>query len=161
MTGTRDVTTCADIVYKKYFRTQFHRLTSFLQKKIFWVPVPGRMHVTQERYTLSRFWLHRCVEWIAHYTMVPISWNLKLEPSDRFSQTRSHNYYYVTRSRKRGPFPKKSDCELDLSADSTKTVVHARENRLTLARSVPKLQSFEYHIRAYLGFEILAFISVL
>ena len=34
---------------------------------------------------------------------------------------------YVTRSRKRGPFPQKSDCELDLSADSTKSVVHARE----------------------------------
>ena len=46
---------------------------------------------------------------------------------------------YVTRSRKRGPFPQKSDCELDLSADSAKSVVHARENRLTLARSVPKL----------------------
>ena len=40
---------------------------------------------------------------------------------------------YVTRSRKRGPFPQKSDCELDLSADSTKSVVHVRENRLTLA----------------------------
>ena len=45
----------------------------------------------------------------------------------------------MTRSRKRGPFPQKSDCELDLSADSAKSVVHARENRLTLARSVPKL----------------------
>ena len=67
----------------------------------------------------------------------------------------------VTRSRKRGPFPQKLDCELDLSADSAKSVVHARENRLTLARSVPKLQSFEYHTRAYLGFEISTFISVL
>ena len=64
----------------------------------------------------------------------------------------------MTCSRKRGPFPQKSDCELDLSADS---VVHARENRLTLARSVPKLQSFEYHTGTYLGFEISAFISVL
>ena len=70
-------------------------------------------------------------------------------------------FKYVTRSRKRGPFPQKSVCELDLSADSAKSVVHARENRLTLARSVPKLQSFEYHTRAYLGFEISAFISVL
>ena len=51
---------------------------------------------------------------------------------------------YVTHSRKRGPFPQKSVCELDLSADSAKSVVHARENRLTLARSVPKLQSFKY-----------------
>ena len=68
---------------------------------------------------------------------------------------------YVTRSRKRGPFPQKSVYELDLSADRAKSVVHARENRLTLARSVPKLQSFEYHTRAYLGFEISAFISVL
>ena len=55
----------------------------------------------------------------------------------------------MTRSRKRGPFPQKSDCELDISADSVKSVVHARENRLTLARRVPKLQSFEYHTRAY------------
>ena len=68
---------------------------------------------------------------------------------------------YVTRSRKRGPFPQKSDCELDLSADSAKSVVHARENRLMLAHSVPKLQSFEYHTHAYLGFEISAFVSVL
>ena len=36
-------------------------------------------------------------------------------------------YIYVTRSRKRGPFPQKSDCELDLSADREKSVVHARE----------------------------------
>ena len=60
------------------------------------------------------------------------------------------HYSYVTRSRKRGPFPQKSDCKLDLSADSAKSVVHAGENRLTLARSVPKLQSFKYHTRAYL-----------
>ena len=59
------------------------------------------------------------------------------------------------------PFPQKSDCELDLSADSAKSVVYARENRLTLARSFPKLQSFEYHTRAYLVFKISAFISVL
>ena len=71
------------------------------------------------------------------------------------------SFFIVTRSRKRGPFPQKSDCKLDLSADSVKSVVHARENRLTLARSVPKLQSFEYHRRTYLGFEISAFISVL
>ena len=45
---------------------------------------------------------------------------------------------YVIRSRKRGPFPQKSVCELDLSVDSAKSVVHARENRLTLARSIPK-----------------------
>ena len=69
-------------------------------------------------------------------------------------------HVYVTHSRKRGPFPQKSDCELDLSVDSAKSVVHTRENRLMLAHSVPKLQSFEYHTRAYLGFEILAFISV-
>ena len=69
-------------------------------------------------------------------------------------------YIYVTRSRKRGPFPQKSHCELDISADSAKSAVHARENRLTLARSVAKLQSFEYHTCAYLGFEISAFISV-
>ena len=66
---------------------------------------------------------------------------------------------YVTRSRKRGPFPQKSDCELDLSADSAKSIVYARENRLTLAHSVPKLQSFEYHKRAFLGFEIGVYFS--
>ena len=66
---------------------------------------------------------------------------------------------YVTRSRKRGPFPQKSDCELDLSVDSAKSIVHTCENRLMLACRVPKLRSFEYHTRAYLGFE--AFISVL
>ena len=43
MTGTRDVTTCADIVYEKHFRTQFHRLTSLLLKMISRVAVPGRM----------------------------------------------------------------------------------------------------------------------
>ena len=40
-----------------------------------------------------------------------------------------HIYICVTHSTKRGPFPQKSDCELDLLADSTKSVVHARENR--------------------------------
>ena len=35
---------------------------------------------------------------------------------------------YVTHSRKRGPFLQKSDCELDLSVDSAKSVVHTREN---------------------------------
>ena len=68
---------------------------------------------------------------------------------------------YVTHSRKRGPFSQKSDCKLDLSADSVKSVVHAHENCLTLARSVPKLQSSGYHTRTYFGFEISAFISVL
>ena len=67
----------------------------------------------------------------------------------------------MTRSRKKGPFPQKSDSELDLSADSAKSVVHAREKHLTLARRVPKLRSFKYHTRAYLSFEISAFISVL
>ena len=33
----------------------------------------------------------------------------------------------VTHSRKRGPFPQKSDCELDLSVDSAKSVVHTRK----------------------------------
>ena len=54
-------------------------------------------------------------------------------------------YNYVTHSRK--PFPQKSDCELDLSADSVKSVVHALEKHLTLARRVSKIQSFEYHTR--------------
>ena len=81
--------------------------------------------------------------------------------SDRNNWLCTKRQLYVTRSRKRGPFPQKSDCELDLSADSAKSVVHVRENRLTLARSVPKLQSFEYHTCTYLGFEISAFISVL
>ena len=41
MTGTRDVTTCADLVYGKHFRTHFSQ--SFLLKMISWVPVPGRV----------------------------------------------------------------------------------------------------------------------
>ena len=57
--------------------------------------------------------------------------------------------------------PQKSVCELDLSADSAKSIVHARVNSSILARSIPKLRSFEYHTRACLGFEISAFISVL
>ena len=39
MTGTRDVSTCADIVYGEL---TFHRLASFLLKMISRVPVPGR-----------------------------------------------------------------------------------------------------------------------
>ena len=42
MTGTHDVTTCADIVYGKYELT-FHRLASFLLKMISRVPVHGRV----------------------------------------------------------------------------------------------------------------------
>ena len=38
MTGTRDVTKCADIVYRKHFRTQI----SLVSKMISLVPVPGR-----------------------------------------------------------------------------------------------------------------------
>ena len=56
----------------------------------------------------------------------------------------------------KGTLPAKSDIELDRSLDSTKSIVHAREN---LAHLVPKLQ--EYHTCAYLSFEISAFISVL
>ena len=37
MTGTCDITTCADIVYGKHFRITFHRLI-----RISRVPVPGR-----------------------------------------------------------------------------------------------------------------------
>ena len=45
----------------------------------------------------------------------------------------------MTSSRKRGYFPQTYfDCELDLPADSAKIAIHARENRLTLARHVPK-----------------------
>ena len=90
----------------------------------------------------------------------PYCTNYIVEPSGRFSQIRSHiherGHIY-----ERGPFPQKSDCELDLSAVSAKSVVLACENRLMLAHSIPKLQFFEYHTRAYLDFEISAFISVL
>ena len=41
----------------------------------------------------------------------------------------------MTCSRKRGPFRQKSDCELDISADSAKSVVHTRENRLRVTNS--------------------------
>ena len=37
MTGTHDITACADIIYRKHF--SFHRLASFLLKM---VPIPGR-----------------------------------------------------------------------------------------------------------------------
>ena len=39
MTGTRDVTTCTDIVYGKHFRTQISLIST---KNISQVPVPGR-----------------------------------------------------------------------------------------------------------------------
>ena len=53
---------------------------------------------------------------------------------------------------KRGPFPQKSDYELDLLADSVKSIVHARVDSLMLACCVPKLHSFEYHTHALPGF---------
>ena len=59
----------------------------------------------------------------------------------RWSSFANNSGVYVTRSRKRGPFLEESDCELDPSADSAKSVVHTRENRLMLAHRVPKLQS--------------------
>ena len=53
----------------------------------------------------------------------------------------------------------KSDHKTDLSVDSAKGVVYAREKKhLTLAYCIPKLQFFKNHTRAYLGFEISAFI---
>ena len=42
MTGTRDVTTCADIVYGKLSELTFHRLALFLLKMNCRVSVPGR-----------------------------------------------------------------------------------------------------------------------
>ena len=60
-----------------------------------------------------------------------------------------------------GHFLQNSDCELDIPADSVENAVYASENRLTLAHYIPKLQSFEFHTRTYLGFEIWAYISVL
>ena len=65
--------------------------------------------------------------------------------------------YHVARSRKRGTFPQISYCELDLSVNSAKSIAHTRENCLMLACRILKLQSFEFHTRAYLGFEISAF----
>ena len=59
---------------------------------------------------------------------------------------------YVIHSRKRGPFSQNSDCELDLSVDSVKSAVRARENCLMLVCRVPKLQSFEFHTCAYLRY---------
>ena len=42
MSGTRDITTCADIVIRKTFQNSpFHRLALFLLKKISQVPEPG------------------------------------------------------------------------------------------------------------------------
>ena len=48
---------------------------------------------------------------------------------------------------KKGTFPQKSDCELDLLVDSVKSVIYAR---LVIVHHVPKLQSFKYHTRTYL-----------
>ena len=64
----------------------------------------------------------------------------------------------MNRSRKRGHFLQNSHCELDISVDSAKSAIRTCENHLTLAHHVPKLQSFKFHTRAYLGFEISTFI---
>ena len=77
--------------YRKHFRTHFSQISLIFAKNDFsgartWT------RVTQEWYMLSWFWLHCCVEWIACYNVVSIPRSLKLEPSGRFSQTRSHNY---------------------------------------------------------------------
>ena len=58
---------------------------------------------------------------------LPIYYTLVPEVAFQFC----YRSLYVNRSRKRGLFPQKSDCELDLSAVSAKSVVHAHENRLT------------------------------
>ena len=69
----------------------------------------------------------------------------------------------VTGSRKRGPFPQKSDCMLDPSADSVKCILHACENSLILilVHCDPKVTVLEFYTHAYLGFEISTFISIL
>ena len=55
MTGTRDVTICADIVYGKHFRTHLSQI-SFLLKMISRVPVPGHMLLKNDiRYRDSDF----------------------------------------------------------------------------------------------------------
>ena len=41
MTGTCDVTTCADIAYRNISEFTLHRLASFLLKMVSRVPVPG------------------------------------------------------------------------------------------------------------------------
>ena len=42
MTGTHDITMCADIIYGNISKLTFHRLASFLLQIISRVPVPGR-----------------------------------------------------------------------------------------------------------------------
>ena len=42
ITGTRDVTTCADIVYGKHFRTHLSQISLVSAKKNSRVSVPGR-----------------------------------------------------------------------------------------------------------------------
>ena len=49
MTGAHDVTTCADIVYGKHFRTQI----SLVSAKNDFSGARARTRVTRERYTLS------------------------------------------------------------------------------------------------------------
>ena len=48
------------------------------------------MCITRERYGLSRIGLHHYVHRRAHFTMVSISWYVKIIASGGFSQTRSH-----------------------------------------------------------------------
>ena len=43
MTGTCDVTTCADIAYGKHFRIHLSQISLILLKMISQVPVPGRV----------------------------------------------------------------------------------------------------------------------
>ena len=64
--------------------------------------------------------------------IVSLVFKMNIVPGVRISQQQheaqhswGYHIIYVTRSRKRGPFPKKSDCELDLLADSAKSVVQA------------------------------------
>ena len=54
MTGTRDVTTCADIVYRKYFRTHLSQISLVFAKNDF-LCARTWTRVTRERYMLSRF----------------------------------------------------------------------------------------------------------
>ena len=42
MTGTRDITTCADIVTENISELNFHGMALFLLKIISWMPIPGR-----------------------------------------------------------------------------------------------------------------------
>ena len=92
MTGTRDVTKCADIVYGKHFRTQISLVSA---KNNF----SGARPYLDARYSRTVYAiailtspLRRVNSALQRGTNISIS---KPEPSSRFSQTLSHIFWQI------------------------------------------------------------------